>query len=121
MEGELRSTGSRELSTRKALVLAGIAHFRAILRTSSPCRATFFRPLAAVRVKPSASACMPKPLPCDQPAHADHAQLYELLVSELTDFAVFLVDPDGCISTWNPGVERIFGYPKRNGWVDTRK
>ena len=53
---------------------------------------------------------MPKPLLCHQPENADHAQLYEMLVVELTDFVVFLMDPDGCIVSWNPGVERILGY-----------
>ena len=53
---------------------------------------------------------MPSVLQCHQPAKADHAQLYEILVSELTDFVVFLMDPTGCIVSWNPGVERILGY-----------
>ena len=49
-------------------------------------------------------------LTCHQSAKADHAQLYEILVGELTDFVVFLLDPDGCVVSWNPGVERILGY-----------
>lgn len=53
---------------------------------------------------------MAEPLRCNIPAQANHAQLYELLVSELTDFVVFLMDPTGCIMSWNPGVERILGY-----------
>ena len=53
---------------------------------------------------------MPQPLACHQPVNADRAQLYETLVSELTDFAVFLTDATGCIVSWNPGVERLFGY-----------
>ncbi len=59
---------------------------------------------------------MPKPLVCNQPSHADHAQLYEILVAELGDFAIFLIDPDGCIATWNPGVKRILGYTEEE-WV----
>lgn len=53
---------------------------------------------------------MTSPLICHQPAQADHAQLYELLFGELTDFVVFLLDLDGCVMSWNPGVERILGY-----------
>lgn len=49
----------------------------------------------------------------------DHAQLYEILVQELTDFAIFLIDPDGCIATWNPGVQRFLGYTERE-WVGER-
>ena len=53
---------------------------------------------------------MVETLHCDYPTQVNHAQLYELLVSELNDFVVFLIDPDGCIVSWNPGVERLLGY-----------
>src|SRR6476659_5083901 len=59
---------------------------------------------------------MSSPPQCQQPAKADHARQYELLVSELTDFVVFLMDPDGCAMSWNPGVERILGYSKQE-WL----
>ena len=59
---------------------------------------------------------MPEPLLCHQPENADHAQLYEMLVEELTDFVVFLMDPTGCIVSWNPGVERILGYTEEE-WL----
>jgi PAS domain S-box-containing protein len=59
---------------------------------------------------------MAEPLRCDIPAQADHAQLYQQLVAELADFAVFLTDPMGGITTWNPGVERILGY-RENEWI----
>lgn len=42
----------------------------------------------------------------------DRAKVYELLIRELEDFAVFLIDPGGRITTWNPGVQRFFGYPE---------
>jgi PAS domain S-box-containing protein len=42
----------------------------------------------------------------------DSAKLYELLIRELGDFAVFLIDLDGRITSWNPGVEHFFGYPE---------
>src|SRR6516162_7587326 len=44
------------------------------------------------------------------PNERDHARLYKLLIHELQDFAVFLIDVDGEITSWNPGVERFFGY-----------
>jgi PAS domain S-box-containing protein len=43
----------------------------------------------------------------------NRARLHELLIQELEDFAVFLVDLDGRIMTWNPGVERFFGYTEK--------
>ncbi len=46
-------------------------------------------------------------------APTDPAKLYELLVSELVDFAVFLTDAAGVVTSWNPGVERIPLRPLR--------
>ena len=40
----------------------------------------------------------------------EHAQLYELLVSELQDFIVVLLDAEGRFASWNPGVGNHFGY-----------
>jgi PAS domain S-box-containing protein len=37
-------------------------------------------------------------------------RLFGNLISRLTDAAVFLIDQDGYILSWNPGVERILGY-----------
>ena len=53
---------------------------------------------------------MAEALRCDAPSDADESQLYHLLISELTDFAVFLMDPNGCVVSWNPGVEHLLGY-----------
>lgn len=41
-------------------------------------------------------------------AHGPEA--FRLLVEAVTDYAIFLVGPDGCILTWNLGAERIKGY-----------
>src|SRR5947207_12896093 len=35
---------------------------------------------------------------------------YRLLPENVKDFAVFLLDADGKIATWNTGAERITGY-----------
>lgn len=40
--------------------------------------------------------------------HSD-LQLRSILES-IRDYAIYLLDPDGCITTWNPGAERIKGY-----------
>lgn len=47
---------------------------------------------------------------CAQELPADPSRLYEMLVRELTDFVVFLMDPTGCIVSWNPGVGTALGY-----------
>ena len=35
---------------------------------------------------------------------------FRLLVSEVTDYAILMLDPDGRIASWNAGAERIKGY-----------
>ncbi len=50
------------------------------------------------------------------PARAEHAtikpseELFKLLVESVQDYAIFTLDPDGYVRTWNPGAERIKGY-----------
>jgi PAS domain S-box-containing protein len=36
--------------------------------------------------------------------------LYRLLVERVVDYAIFALDPDGYILTWNAGAERLKGY-----------
>jgi PAS domain S-box-containing protein len=36
--------------------------------------------------------------------------IYRLMVDSITDYAIFLLDPDGVIRTWNAGAQRIKGY-----------
>lgn len=38
------------------------------------------------------------------------AELYEQLVNSIVDYAVFMLDSRGNITTWNPGAERTKGY-----------
>jgi PAS domain S-box-containing protein len=35
---------------------------------------------------------------------------YRLLVQAITDYAIFLLDPLGIVTTWNPGAQRFKGY-----------
>lgn len=35
---------------------------------------------------------------------------YRLLIDAITDYAIFMLDTDGYISSWNPGAERSKGY-----------
>ncbi len=35
---------------------------------------------------------------------------YELLVQSVTDYAIYMLDPDGYVSTWNSGARRFKGY-----------
>lgn len=40
----------------------------------------------------------------------DELEKYKLLVSAVQDYAIFFMDKDGYIRTWNKGAERIKGY-----------
>ena len=35
---------------------------------------------------------------------------FRLLVNAITDYAIYMLDPDGRVATWNSGAERIKGY-----------
>ncbi len=35
---------------------------------------------------------------------------YRLMVESVRDYAIFMLDPDGCIRSWNAGAQRLKGY-----------
>jgi PAS domain S-box-containing protein len=35
---------------------------------------------------------------------------YELLIQGVVDYAIYMLDPEGRVASWNPGAERIKGY-----------
>ncbi|QGZ41028.1 PAS domain S-box-containing protein [Pseudoduganella flava] len=45
-----------------------------------------------------------------KPALPDFQQRYELLVASISDYAIYMLDVDGYVSSWNPGAERFKGY-----------
>ena len=49
----------------------------------------------------------PPVLPAVRP---DPRELFELIVESATDFAIFTFGPDGAVTSWNPGAERLLGY-----------
>ena len=44
---------------------------------------------------------------------ADDETRYRLLIDAITDYAIYMLDPDGFVSSWNPGAERFKGYKAR--------
>ena len=40
----------------------------------------------------------------------DATELLNVWMETVRDYAIFLVDPTGCIATWNVGAERILGF-----------
>ena len=35
---------------------------------------------------------------------------YRLLVEAITDYAIYMLDPEGMVASWNPGAQRFKGY-----------
>jgi PAS domain S-box-containing protein len=40
----------------------------------------------------------------------DKSELFELLIESATDFAIFSMDTEGIVTSWNSGAERLLGY-----------
>ena len=43
------------------------------------------------------------------PAPNDESR-YRLLVDSITDYAIYMLDENGFITSWNPGSRRMYGY-----------
>src|SRR3954463_4781214 len=59
---------------------------------------------------------MSVPCPCRVPTISSRVveehetRLYKLLVESVTDYAIFALDPEGYVLTWNPGAQRFKGW-----------
>src|SRR5580692_9623578 len=40
----------------------------------------------------------------------DEAARYRILVEAVTDYAIYMLDPKGTVTSWNAGAQRIKGY-----------
>jgi PAS domain S-box-containing protein len=40
----------------------------------------------------------------------DGGQIYQLMVDSVRDYAIFMLDPNGHVASWNQGAQRIKGY-----------
>ncbi len=49
-------------------------------------------------------------MPHQLPVTEIQDERYRLLIDAITDYAIYMLDPDGRISSWNPGAERFKGY-----------
>jgi PAS domain S-box-containing protein len=43
----------------------------------------------------------------------DSERSFRLLVQSVVDYAIYMIEPDGIVATWNSGAERIKGYAAR--------
>lgn len=44
------------------------------------------------------------------------AELYEMQVTQLRGYAMFMIDPQGLLASWNAGVENLLGYTEEE-WI----
>jgi PAS domain S-box-containing protein len=44
------------------------------------------------------------------PTISSEERRFQLLINAVTDYAIYMLDPDGYVVTWNPGAERFKGY-----------
>src|SRR5277367_5473189 len=54
-------------------------------------------------------------IPINRPTPQDASEpkdVFRLLVESVRDYAIFVLDPEGCVLTWNPGAEALKGYKK---------
>jgi PAS domain S-box-containing protein len=42
----------------------------------------------------------------------EQSDLFRLLVESIREYAIFVLDPEGCVLTWNPGAQAMKGYTK---------
>jgi PAS domain S-box-containing protein len=56
------------------------------------------------------AAAPPTSMAASRPARDDPAALLNLLIDQVVDYAIFVLDRDGNIASWNPGAQRIKGY-----------
>jgi PAS domain S-box-containing protein len=62
-----------------------------------------------------AEASRPLPVSIDRARLGDpsrNAELFRLLVEGIRDYAIFVLDPEGKILTWNPGAQAMKGYTR---------
>jgi len=46
-------------------------------------------------------------------ALGDHEHQLQLLIDSISDYAIFFLEPDGRVASWNTGAQRIKGYTAR--------
>lgn len=76
---------------------------------TGPPRASAEAPNPAPRPARSEPAA---PAPCRPPVEhpRSHEERFRILVESIKDYAIFMLDADGRVATWNIGAQRIKGY-----------
>src|SRR5262245_7865428 len=53
------------------------------------------------------------PVPMNNANSLSEGEYIKLLVAGILDFAIYFLDPEGHVSSWNAGAERFKGYTER--------
>ena len=48
--------------------------------------------------------------PGEKATSIEDGDRYRLLIDAITDYAIYMLDPDGRVTSWNPGAQRFKGY-----------
>src|SRR3569833_288200 len=66
---------------------------------------------AAATYKTGCQPAMSKTLPSQSLTHLDDSQqLLQLLIDGVVDYAIYMLDCEGLVHSWNSGAQRIKGY-----------
>ncbi|RKP45204.1 PAS domain-containing hybrid sensor histidine kinase/response regulator [Trinickia fusca] len=63
-----------------------------------------------MRSEPSAPARESQAVPPPSEQVVPPEERFRILVDSVQDYAIFMLDPDGCIVSWNVGAQKIKGY-----------
>ena len=67
-------------------------------------------PIPVIRDPAIPAPAGPTPAPRDGAPRPPHEEPYRVLVDSIKDYAIFMLDADGKVATWNAGAQRIKGY-----------
>ena len=62
------------------------------------------------RAGTSGSCCAKDCEPLSDSTGIGMERRFELLINAVVDYAIYMLDPDGRVVTWNPGAQRFKGY-----------
>lgn len=52
-------------------------------------------------------------LSLNKPERKKHENLFKLMLEEVQDYAIFTIDPEGTIVSWNPGARYLIGFTEK--------
>ncbi len=86
-------------------MLARLSDAAAFCRAANTCAA--WRGYSPATLPPTPPLPAPSPFPLSR---LDDESRYRLLVESVTDYAIYMLDTEGAVVSWNPGAQRLKGY-----------